>query len=58
MKRGIFLALMSLIVVLNGIAQNNDPVLMTINNKKITKSEFERIFHKNNKDSVADEKNS
>jgi len=36
MKRGIFLALMSLIVVLNGIAQNNDPVLMTINNKKIT----------------------
>jgi len=56
MKRGIFLALMSLIVVLNGIAQNNDPVLMTINNKKITKSEFERIFHKNNKDSVADEK--
>ncbi|NSW44895.1 MAG: peptidylprolyl isomerase [Bacteroidales bacterium] len=56
MKRCIFFTLMSLIVVFKGYAQNNDPVLMTINDKKITKSEFERIFHKNNKDSVTDEK--
>lgn len=43
-------------LIFSTFAQSNDPVLMTINDKKITKSEFERIFHKNNKDSVADEK--
>lgn len=42
-------------LILKTVAQT-DPILMTINNKKITKSEFERIFHKNNKDSIADQK--
>ncbi len=34
----------------------NDPILMTINNIPVTKSEFERIYYKNNKDSIRDEK--
>lgn len=33
-----------------------DPILMTINEIPVTKSEFERIYYKNNKDSVKDEK--
>lgn len=33
-------------------AQENDPVLMTINGKDITKSEFEYIYHKNNRQQV------
>ena len=33
-------------------AQDNDPVLMTINGKNITKSEFEYIYHKNNRQQV------
>ncbi len=37
-------------------AQTSEPVLLTINNKPVTKSEFERIYHKNNKDSVSDQK--
>ena len=33
-------------------AQESDPVLMTINGKEITKSEFEYIYHKNNRQQV------
>lgn len=33
-------------------AQDNDPVLMTVNGKNITKSEFEYIYHKNNRQQV------
>jgi peptidyl-prolyl cis-trans isomerase SurA len=35
-------------------AQTKDPVLMTVNSKPVTKSEFENIFKKNNKDAKAD----
>lgn len=56
MKRKIYLSLLFIGLIFTSFAQSNDPILMTINDKKITKSEFERIFHKNNKDSVVDEK--
>lgn len=56
MKNKIFLFLLFIGLIFSSFAQSNDPILMTINDKKITKSEFERIFHKNNRDSVVDEK--
>ena len=33
-----------------GLSAQNDPAIMTINNKKITKSEFLQIYLKNNPD--------
>ncbi|HNV95243.1 MAG TPA: peptidylprolyl isomerase, partial [Bacteroidales bacterium] len=56
MKNKFLLSLFFCGFIFSAFAQSNDPILMTINDQKITKSEFERIFHKNNKDSVADEK--
>jgi peptidyl-prolyl cis-trans isomerase SurA len=42
---------------LTSVAQtNNSPVLMEIGNKKVTKAEFENIYHKNNKDKATDKK--
>lgn len=38
------------------IAQANDPVLMTINGKPVTKSEFEYIYNKNNSNNSLDKK--
>lgn len=38
------------------IAQSNDPVLMTINGKPVTKSEFEYIYNKNNSNNSLDKK--
>jgi len=55
MRGKILLSVIIAAFILKANAQT-DPVLMNINDKKITKSEFERIFHKNNKDSVADQK--
>lgn len=37
-------------------AQTSDPVLMTVNGKDITRSEFEYSFNKNNSDGVIDKK--
>jgi len=37
-------------------AQNNDPVLMTINGKPVYKSEFEYIYNKNNTNNSLDKK--
>lgn len=45
-----------LMLFLSNVFSQQDPVLMTINNVPITKSEFERIYYKNNRDSVRDEK--
>ena len=56
MKNKFLLSLFFCGFIFSAFAQSNDPILMTINDQKITKSELERIFHKNNKDSVADEK--
>ncbi len=36
------------VFVLNNSFAQNDPVLMTIGGEKITKSEFESVYHKNN----------
>ena len=51
MKFSIITLLVSLIT-LTSIAQNNDPVLMTINGENVTKSEFEQIFWKNKKENT------
>lgn len=37
-------------------AQENDPVLMTVGKRNIRKSEFEAVYHKNNKNASTDEK--
>jgi peptidyl-prolyl cis-trans isomerase SurA len=50
MKRLIGLTLLGLTIAGNVVAQ--DPVVMTVNNEKITKSEFEEIFWKNKKENV------
>lgn len=50
MKKGIFLLLSALTIQV--FAQNEDnPVLMTIDDREITKMEFETIYKKNNRDS-------
>lgn len=41
---------------LSAVAQTADPVIMKINGKNITKSEFEYSFKKNNSDGVIDKK--
>ena len=41
---------------LSAVAQTADPVIMKINGKNITKSEFEYSFRKNNSDGVIDKK--
>lgn len=46
----------SLMMGLSAVAQTNDPVVMKINGKSITKSEFEYSFKKNNSDGVIDKK--
>jgi peptidyl-prolyl cis-trans isomerase SurA len=56
MNRTFFISLALASITLNLAAQTNDPVLLTINNKPVSKSEFERIYHKNNKDSITDQK--
>jgi peptidyl-prolyl cis-trans isomerase SurA len=38
------------------MAQNGDPVIMTVNGKKIKKSEFEYIYNKNNNENALDKK--
>lgn len=45
-----------LLVCTAAFAQSNDPVIMKINGKDITRSEFEYSFNKNNSDGVIDKK--
>lgn len=47
---------LSLMLGANAFAQANDPVIMTINGKSITRSEFEYSYNKNNSDGVIDKK--
>ncbi|MFZ4455094.1 MAG: foldase protein PrsA [Bacteroidales bacterium] len=54
MKRSFFA--LALIVSVLGVAKASDPVLMKINDKAITKSEFEYIYGKNNNSSSIDKK--
>lgn len=46
----------SLLASFSAIAQTDDPVIMKINGKVITRSEFEYSFNKNNSDGVLDKK--
>ncbi len=39
---------------LNLMAQNNDPVLLTVDGQKITLAEFEAVYKKNNRNEVVD----
>lgn len=41
---------------ISGFAQANDPVVMTVNGKPVTRSEFEYSFNKNNSEGVVDKK--
>jgi peptidyl-prolyl cis-trans isomerase SurA len=50
------LLLLSIIIANMAIAQSTDPVIMTVNNKFVYKSEFERIFWKNKKETTTDQK--
>ncbi|PKP17801.1 MAG: hypothetical protein CVU05_14865, partial [Bacteroidetes bacterium HGW-Bacteroidetes-21] len=36
--------------------EGNDPILMTIGDRKVTKSEFERIYRKNNPEGQKNDK--
>jgi len=57
MKKYLLIVFTSLLIsALATNAQNdNDPILITINSEQITQSEFERIYKKNNSDSVIDQ---
>jgi len=48
-----YVILFLLVIGIQSFAQDNsDPVLMTIDDREVTKSEFESIYKKNNRDSV------
>ncbi|MBQ6750808.1 MAG: peptidylprolyl isomerase [Bacteroidaceae bacterium] len=52
----IALAVATFAMGLTAVAQTADPVIMKINGKNITRSEFEYSFNKNNSDGVLDKK--
>ena len=54
--RKIAFGMVSLVLSLSAVAQTADPVIMKINGKNITRSEFEYSFNKNNSDGVIDKK--
>ncbi len=47
MRKNLFLSCMLMACSAVTFAQQNDPVLMTVNNKPVTRSEFEYIYNKN-----------
>jgi peptidyl-prolyl cis-trans isomerase SurA len=53
-----FVIFLTILLAFSGclFAQDSDPVLMTINNKPILKSEFEYIYNKNNTNNSLDKK--
>lgn len=55
MKRTL-LSILTLMVAIAGFAQVSDPVIMTINGKPVTRSEFEYSYNKNNSEGVVDKK--
>ena len=56
MKRTCLISCFVLCVSLSLMAQSDDPVVMTVGNEKVTRSEFEYNFNKNNTDAVVDKK--
>ena len=55
-KLVILFSVFSIFHQISVIAQKNDTVLLTIDNQKVTKGEFERIYKKNNSISKTDKK--
>lgn len=56
MKPSVIRIFAFLVLAGNLVAQTNDPVLMTINNKPVLRSEFEYIYNKNNTNNSLDKK--
>jgi peptidyl-prolyl cis-trans isomerase SurA len=51
------ISVLTLCIAFAGLnAQNNDPVLLTVGKRDIRKSEFEAVYHKNNRTPQTDEK--
>ncbi|NJK86147.1 MAG: hypothetical protein HC906_09415 [Bacteroidales bacterium] len=50
-----FFLILVLVVVSNSLGQDNE-IILTINDEKVTKEEFERIYHKNNSSTAYDNK--
>ncbi len=55
--RSKFALLLGILFFTSGLSAQNDPVIMTINEKPILKSEFEYIYNKNNSNNTLDKKN-
>ncbi len=55
MKKSVISALLCMLC-LSGMAQKKDPVVMRINGKDVTRSEFEYNYNKNNTEGVLDKK--
>jgi peptidyl-prolyl cis-trans isomerase SurA len=55
MKKAVTLVLFSAFLSV-GFAQDNDPILMNVGGKDVTKSEFEYIWNKNNTETSSDKK--
>lgn len=56
LKKLLFTFHFSLFALLCAQAQSNDPIVMRINGKPVTRSEFEYNYNKNNTDGVVDKK--
>ena len=56
MKRTCLISCLALGMSLGLMAQPDDPVVMTVGSEKVTRSEFEYNFNKNNTDAVVDRK--
>lgn len=52
----ILISAFTYLTAVTGFAQANDPILMTINNQPIKRSEFEYSYNKNNSEGVIDKK--
>ncbi|MFH2096835.1 MAG: hypothetical protein ABIJ16_14090, partial [Bacteroidota bacterium] len=56
MKRYVFFLTVFAFIPSLFFAQNDEEVLMTIDDQKVTKAEFVRIYKKNNRNTVIDQK--
>lgn len=52
MRNRLFTGAVAAMTFLSLAAKSDDPVLMTINNKDVKKSEFEYLYHKNNQQQI------
>ena len=56
MRISFVISVLSVLSVCQTIHAQSDPVIMTVNGKDITRSEFEYSYNKNNSDGVIDKK--